>query len=141
MVTFWPLAGLFFLMLELFIPTGTCLFLGVGAFGAGLASFAFDGIFWQCLVFAIISLCGLVFFRRRFPVFCGSHVRQPHPAVGRIGIMREKMEPGETGEAEIAGSFWRVRAENPGETFQRGECVVATGNMSGDELTLLVKKG
>ena len=114
----WIVVGALLLSSELFVPTDFFLvFLGVAALmvgGVGLVGF--DVPIWgQWLLFAALSLVLLVAVRgslkrRR----SAGDPRVDDTLIGEIAVIREHLDAGATGFAELRGSQWTAR--NAGST-------------------------
>ena len=109
----WIVVGALLLSAELFVPTDFFLvFLGAAALlvgGIGLAGLALP-VWGQWLLFAALSLLLLVTVRgrlkRRLPA---GDSRADDTLVGEIALIRERLEAGATGTAELRGSRWTAR--------------------------------
>ncbi|HEY8155433.1 MAG TPA: NfeD family protein [Myxococcota bacterium] len=109
----WIVVGALLLSSELFVPTDFFLvFLGVAALlvgGLGLTGLALPA--WaQWLLFAALSLVLLVTVRgrlkKRLPT---GDPRVDDTLVGEVAVIRERLEAGATGAAELRGSRWNAR--------------------------------
>jgi inner membrane protein len=109
----WIVVGALLLSAELFVPTDFFLvFLGVAALlvgGVGLSGIALP-IWGQWLLYAALSLLLLVTVRgplkRRMPA---GDSRADDTLVGEIALIRERLEAGATGTAELRGARWTAR--------------------------------
>ncbi len=114
----WIVVGAVLLGSELFVPTDFYLvFLGISALLVGALELAGLGapVWAQWLLFAAFSVASLVLVRRQL----GARFRDQRgldvdpTLVGEVAIVRERIEPGATGRAELRGSSWTAR--NAGE--------------------------
>ncbi len=109
----WVMVGALLLSAELFVPTDFFLvFLGVAALlvgGIGLSGLALP-IWGQWLLYAALSLLLLMTVRgrlkRRLPA---GDPRADDTLVGEIALIRERLEAGATGSAELRGARWTAR--------------------------------
>ena len=109
----WIVVGALLISAELFVPTDFFLvFLGVAALlvgGVGLVGFALP-VWGQWLLFAALSLLLLVTVRgrikRRMPA---GDSRADDTLVGEVALIREHLEAGATGTAELRGARWTAR--------------------------------
>jgi membrane protein implicated in regulation of membrane protease activity len=126
----WIAIGMVLAALEMAGPGGFfILFFGIGALFVGLLSVAgLAGPLWlQWLLFSVISVVSLLFFRR--PLLAWMRRQEPSPASvdrleGEVAVVTEDIPPGAVGRAELRGSTWSAR--NVGATtLARGQrCVV-----------------
>jgi membrane protein implicated in regulation of membrane protease activity len=107
----WIVVGALLLSSELFVPTDFFLvFLGAAALAVGLLGLASlePPVWGQWLLFAALSLVLLVGVRgrlkRKAPL-----PRADDDLVGEIALIRERMDPGATGRAELRGATWTAR--------------------------------
>jgi len=113
----WIVAGALLLSSELLVPTDFFLvFLGVAALGVGGVGLAgFDVPIWgQWLLFGALSLVLLVAVRgplkRRMPA---GDPRVDDTLVGEIALIHERLAAGATGRAELRGTQWTARNDEP----------------------------
>jgi len=113
----WIVAGALLLALELMVPTDFfVVFLGVAALmvgGAGLAGLELP-VWGQWLLFGALSLVLLVAVRgplkRRLPA---GDPRVDDALVGEIALIHEHLAAGATGRAELRGTQWTARNDEP----------------------------
>jgi membrane protein implicated in regulation of membrane protease activity len=110
----WVLMGLGLLALELFTPGGFyVLFFGVGAVVVGaLVGLGWVGPPWtEWLIFSVISILSLVFFRR--PVLAWFSAGDRDHAIdqleGELAVPLEDLAPGAVGKAELRGAAWTAQ--------------------------------
>jgi regulator of protease activity HflC (stomatin/prohibitin superfamily)/membrane protein implicated in regulation of membrane protease activity len=140
----WIVVGALLLSAELFVPTDFFLvFLGVAALlvgGVGLVGFALP-VWGQWLLFAALSLLLLVTVRghikRRMPA---GDSRADDTLVGEVALIREHLEAGATGTAELRGARWTARnadatalepAPGCGSSASRDSCCTCGARASG----------
>ena len=122
----WIVLGLILLGLELSTPGGFFIaFFGAGALVVGLLTWSgLVGPVWlQCLLFSILSVVFLIFFRR--PLLEWMKRREPpQPAVdaivGETATLTEDLAEGGVGKAELRGTSWSVRSRE-GRALPRGQ--------------------
>ncbi len=114
----WIVVGAVLLGSELFVPTDFYLvFLGISALLVGALELAGLGapVWAQWLLFAAFSVASLVLARQQLSArFRDQRGLDVDPTlVGEVAIVRERIDPGATGRAELRGSSWTAR--NAGE--------------------------
>ena len=125
----WILLGLLLLLGELVTPGGFyILFFGLGAIAVGvLAAFEAAGPIWfQFVLFSIISVLSLWFFREKLlELTRGSSTDRVDTYIGETAVILEDISINGIGKAEMRGTTWSAR--NIGETaLMPGQrCVVA----------------
>lgn len=107
-------------------------FLGVSALlvgGVELSGFLLP-VFVQWLLFAVLSVGTLVFFRRRVYVLL-----RPPPegdvqvgVDGDVAISRDALAPGATGPVDLRGSSWTAVNEGDTPIPAGGRCVVSSSH-------------
>jgi membrane protein implicated in regulation of membrane protease activity len=110
----WLVVGLLLVVAELLSPGGFyIIFFGVGAVTVGLLSLVgLAGPGWmQLLLFAGVSVGGLLFFRSRILRWLQGDPNRPQvdALVGEIGHASEDLAPGAVGRVEFRGSAWSAR--------------------------------
>ena len=137
----WVVVGLILLALEMATPGGFFIaFFGVAALLVGLLTgmHVLGPVWLQWLLFSIISVASVMFFRK--PLLEWMKKREPQrPAVdtlvGETAIVSEDIAAGGVGKAELRGTSWTVRSR-AAEALRRGQrCRVEQV----DGLTLWVK--
>ncbi|MEK7702840.1 MAG: NfeD family protein [Nitrospirota bacterium] len=136
----WIVLGFFLLVTELMTPGGFYLFFfGIGALVVG----AISGLGWieadwiECLLFSVLSISALFFFRRRILNFLASdHPKEVDTLIGETATALSDMVPGEVCKVEFRGTSWNAR--NIEETLiHKGQrCKVEKR----EELVLFVRK-
>ena len=127
----WLVIGLVLALAEMAAAGGFYLiFFGVGAVLVGLlAAFDVAGPIWfQVLLFSVLSVLSLVFFRNRI---LKAMQREPQaPAidtlVGEIGSAVETIAPGAVGRIELRGTVWSGRNSSPGDLAAGTRCRVVS---------------
>jgi len=110
--------GLILLGAELFVIEADfyLVFIGVSAILTGLFSVAMPEVpMWiQWLVFALVSLVSMVFFRKRvYQVLRPGAVGVRDDLVGLVLRLPDRVAPGENCRVEHLGSTWRARNDGP----------------------------
>jgi membrane protein implicated in regulation of membrane protease activity len=135
----WLAIGLILVALELAASGGFyVIFFGVAALAiGGLHALDLAGpLWWQLLLFSILSVGSLLLFRS--PLMHWLQLDTPgvdvDSLVGDTAIPLDDIAPGAVGRAELRGTVWTAR--NPGAaTLARGQrCVV----VSVDRLTIVI---
>jgi len=110
----WLLIGLILVALEMAASGGFyVIFFGIAALAIGaLHLFDLAGpLWWQFLLFSIMSVASLVVFRG--PVLRWLQLDQPgqdmDSLVGEVAVPLEDIAPGSVGRAELRGSVWSAR--------------------------------
>ena len=140
----WFLAGIGFFAAEMMTPGLVLLFFGIGGWAAACAALLGLTLRVQGGVFIVVSLLALMLLRRKLRTVFSGRDREAgpeaasgaeHPMLRRRGIVSQALTPGETGEINIGGSFWRAQADMP---LEQGRSVIVLGTLPGDELVLRV---
>jgi membrane protein implicated in regulation of membrane protease activity len=110
----WLVLGLVLVVVEMASAGGFyIIFFGIGAVIVGLlALFGLAGPAWaQVLLFAGLSVIGLVLFRDRFLRWFQVDPQLPpvDALVGEIGQVMEDLAPAAVGRVELRGSAWSAR--------------------------------
>lgn len=137
----WVLIGLFFLLLEIFLPGLIVFFFGLGALLVAAMCFFIDvSVNLQLVVFVISSILMLIILRKWLQGIFVGHVYSEQAGsedlsdfVGKKVIVQEKIVPPQSGTVEFNGVSWKAQADVPVEV---GQMVQITGR---DSLTLIVK--
>jgi membrane protein implicated in regulation of membrane protease activity len=125
-MSWWIWAAIGFLLLagELLTPGGFYIvFFGVSALCVAIVSALFPAFpFWlQWLLFSVLALVALLFFRRPLLEWFRrrSPSRQVDSLVGETAVAMEDIAPGAIGKAELRGSAWNAQNVG-GELLPRG---------------------
>lgn len=113
----WVIAGILFLILEIFTPSFISACIGIGAIFGGLAAGIGLDFKWQIGFFAAATLAS--FFTVR-PFMLKYAYKSPDKIktnidniVGKSGVVTEKIDPSaQTGRVKIDGDEWKAEAEN-----------------------------
>lgn len=110
----WLVLGLVLVVAEMASAGGFyIIFFGIGAVIVGLLSLlGLGGPSWaEVLLFAGLSVAGLMLFRRRFLQWFQVDPQLPpvDALVGEIGHVSEDLPPGAVGRVELRGSAWSAR--------------------------------
>jgi hypothetical protein len=115
----WILVGLGLLTLEMLTPGGFFVFFfGLSALVVGAAvGFELGGPTWfQWLLFSVLSIGSVFLFRRRLLALLkareGGSVGV-ETLVGEVATLLDDLSPGAVGKAELRGTAWNVRSEEP----------------------------
>ena len=137
----WLAAGLILVALEMAASGGFyVIFFGIAALViGGLQLIGLAGPLWfQFLLFSVLSVVSLVFFRR--PLMRWLRLDTPgrgdmDTPVGETAIPQEDIAPGAVGRAELRGATWTARNASP-VTLPRGQrCTVVRV----DRLTIVLE--
>src|SRR5262245_27436109 len=110
----WVLLGFFLLLVELVTPGGLyLLFFGAGAIVVGLlGALELSGPDWmQWLLFSILSIVALAFFRRPLlrKLRPASQSKEVDSLVGETAAVLEDIPVEGVGKAELRGTSWNAR--------------------------------
>jgi membrane protein implicated in regulation of membrane protease activity len=135
----WLVLGMILVALELAASGGFyVIFFGIAALAIG-ALHALDvaGPLWmQVLLFSVISVGSLTFFRARLLRW----MKLDRPAddvdslVGDLAVPLEEILPGAVGRAELRGTVWSARNEGPAPLARGQRCIVTRV----DRLTIFI---
>ena len=123
----WLLGGIVLLMLEMMSPGGFYMFFfGSGAIAVGLVSaLGFGGPLWfQLLLFALLSIGALLLFRGKLLEWFQSETPVVDTMVGEVVVLLEDVSSGETGKGEMRGTTWTVRNAGDDGLRQGQRCAV-----------------
>jgi membrane protein implicated in regulation of membrane protease activity len=120
----WLVLGLVLVIAEMASAGGFyIIFFGVGALIVGvLSAFGLAGPVWmQLLLFAVISVAGLVLFRGRLLKSFQPDAQAPavDTLVGEIAVVAEDVGAGGVGRVELRGTAWSARSAT-GASLARG---------------------
>ena len=120
----WILLGFLLLLAELVTPGGFyILFFGLGAIAVGLlAAFESAGPTWfQFVLFSIISVLSLLFFRKKLlEQTRGPSTDRVDTYIGETAVALEDISVNGIGKAEMRGTPWNTRNLS-GRPLTRGE--------------------
>ncbi len=110
----WLVFGLLLVLAEIATAGGFyIIFFGIGAIVVGvLASFGGAGnVAVQLLLFSVLSVGGLLFFRGRLLKWFQTDPQLPSvdQIVGQVAVVTEDLAPGAVGKVELRGSAWAAR--------------------------------
>ena len=115
----WIVLGLGLLTLEILTPGGFFVFFfGLAALvvGAAVALGAGGPAWLQWLLFSVLSIGSVFLFRRRLVAALkareGGSVGV-ETLVGEVATLVDDLAPGSVGKAELRGTAWSVRSEEP----------------------------
>jgi hypothetical protein len=137
----WVVAGLVLLAVEMMTPGGfVVIFFGAAAVVVGLvgALTGLRSVGVELLLFSILSIAGLLLFRKRLLAWASRRTTAELPAndlVGETVVLSQDLKTGEIGKCECRGTVWNVRNadEKPLPKGQRARVERTEG------LTLVVK--
>ena len=125
----WLLLGLVLVALEMAAAGGFyVIFFGIAAVAIGaLHLFDLAGpIWWQFLLFSILSIASLLLFRG--PVLRWLRLDAPgadvDSLVGELATPLEDIAPGAVGRAELRGTVWSARNASPVGIVRAQRCTV-----------------
>ena len=120
----WILLGFLLLLAELVTPGGFyILFFGLGAIAVGLlAAFESAGPTWfQFVLFSIISVLSLLFFRKKLlELTRGPSTDRVDTYIGETAVALEDISVNGIGKTEMRGTPWNTRNLS-GRPLTRGE--------------------
>ncbi|MBP5406095.1 NfeD family protein [bacterium] len=126
----WLVVAVASFILEIFIPGFWVAILGIGALAAAPLAALGAGTTWQILVFAVVSIVAVIFFRplalKYF--FKSSEKREANTSamIGRKAKVLSKITADEPGKAKIGSEVWTAVPENEESVFEEGETVEIT---------------
>ena len=127
---FWVLGGLALLALEMLTPGGFfAIFFGIASIAVGvLAALGLIEAPWlQWLLFSILSVGGLLVFRRPLmkALSLDKDTKLVDSIAGEEAVVVEEVSPGGIGKAELRGTTWTARTEDPVALIKGQRCRVA----------------
>lgn len=138
----WFIAAVVSFVIEILAPLGAFLFVGLGCLAASLASFAGLDSAWQFTAAGVFAVLTALLFRRKLKsIFSGrkaSSEELEHQMSGQEGRAATELVPGEEGQVEVCGSFWRARLEGQASA-PKGARIVVVSSAPGDAMLLLVR--
>lgn len=111
----WAIFGVLLVFIEAATPGGFyAAFFAVSAFLiAALVGLGLGGpLWWQWLLFSVLSVVSLLVFRRRLLTALGGQRNLPYEVdslVGELAFLHDDLSPGAFGKAELHGSIWNVQ--------------------------------
>ena len=137
----WFIAAVVSFVIEILAPLGDFLFVGLGCLAASLASFAGLDSAWQFTAAGVFAVLTALLFRRKLKrIFSGRKATSEeleHQMSGQEGRAATELVPGEEGQVEVCGSFWRARLEGQASA-PKGARIVVVSSAPGDAMLLLV---
>lgn len=114
---YWVIAGIFFLILEIFTPSFISACIGIGAIFGGLAAGIGLDFKWQIGFFAASTLASFFTvrpFMLKYAYKTSEKVEtKVDSMVGKSGVVTEKIDhSAQTGRVKIDGDDWKAEAEN-----------------------------
>ena len=114
---YWVIAGVFFLILEIFAPSFISACLGIGAIFGGLAAGIGLDFKWQIGFFAAATLASFFTVRPvmlKYAYKASEKVKtNVDSMVGKLGVVTEKIDhTAQTGRVRIDGDDWKAESEN-----------------------------
>ncbi|MBQ2476872.1 MAG: NfeD family protein [Desulfovibrio sp.] len=138
----WFIAAVVSFVIEILAPLGAFLFVGLGCLAASLASFAGLDSAWQFTAAGVFAVLTALLFRRKLKrIFSGRKATSEeleHQMSGQEGRAATELVPGEEGQVEVCGSFWRARLEGQASA-PKGARIVVVSSAPGDAMLLLVR--
>jgi len=135
----WLLAGIILLGSELFVPGVVLAFFGCGAILVALLLLIVPMPFGlQILIFLVVSIALLVFFRNKLlKRFSPDNKKIAFDSeVGKRVKVIETIPPGLTGKVELHGSQWKAEAHREDMEIPEGTWVIVRGRKN---ITLIVE--
>ena len=138
----WFIAAVVSFVIEILAPLGAFLFVGLGCLAASLASFAGLDSAWQFTAAGVFAVLTALLFRRKLKrIFSGRKATSEeleHQMSGQEGRAATELVPGEEGQVEVCGSFWRARLEGQASA-PKGARIVVVSSAPGDAMLRLVR--
>jgi membrane protein implicated in regulation of membrane protease activity len=135
----WFLIGLFFALIELFVPGLILIFFGIGAWLTALMCFLLPiGTGVQIMVFISTSVITLVLFRKwfnnlLFKTKAKESISDDDELTGKTGVAETDFQPNTPGKVSLNGSLWKAESDVPISAGERVE-IIAKKN-----ITLIIK--
>ena len=137
----WILSGIFLVLIEIFMPTMFFLNLAISCFILAIFSYLGFGLFSQAILFAICSLCLIIFIR---PLVLNTNCKQSKKKqtgfeskyLGEDVKILETVDKN-NGVVTIYGERWEAKSLNPEEVINKNEVAKIVGI---EGLTLIVSK-
>lgn len=116
----WLIIGIVCVIIEIFDPAFFFLALGVGAIVTSLLSltpFIRDNLFWQLLIFAVLSFVNFLFMRKLGKKMLSKSGEETnvYALKGKTGIVTQKIPSQARGRVKIGGEEWSAICEDDGE--------------------------
>jgi membrane protein implicated in regulation of membrane protease activity len=125
----WTLLGVGLIVAEIFTLGFVLFWFGIGALAAAFVGYLGLGIFWQFLVFAVVSIALTVMsrtiFSHRFALGEGDNVKMNVDTLpGKIGTVTiASAGTMNEGEVKVYGSIWKAFPEDGETPLLQGEKV------------------
>ncbi|KPK80546.1 MAG: hypothetical protein AMS27_16855 [Bacteroides sp. SM23_62_1] len=128
---YWVIAGVLFLILEIFTPSFIAACIGIGAIFGGLAAGIGLDFKWQIGFFAVATLASFFTvrpFMLKYAYKTSDKVKtNVDNMIGKLGMVTQKIDhSAQTGRVKIDGDDWKAEAEND-EIIDTGTRVEVTG--------------
>jgi membrane protein implicated in regulation of membrane protease activity len=140
MLTFWIIAAVVLVGVELLTPGFLVIFFAVSALFAGITTIFTDSILIQCQVFVIAALLmipfGRPFLQKYFKVNKEVKPSTVDALAGRTAYVTKDILPDEAGLVKFDGQIWTAKASD-GEIIKTGETVKI---ISVDGVKVIVEK-
>lgn len=115
----WFIAGIFFLLTEIFLPGFIIFFFGIGGLVTSLLTYIFniESIFSQIVIFITSSLLSLVFLRRTFSNLfrgkvSGDKVLEDEFIGKKAVVIHEIVPDSLNGKVEFNGTNWEAKSDS-----------------------------
>ena len=105
----WFLIGLVLIVSEFAAPGLIIIFFGLGAWAAALAVLAIDmHLFFQIVIFLVVSIASLVFLRKRFVAVNEKTPDLTDEFIGKTAEVEKPISKGVYGKVKFKGALWKA---------------------------------
>ena len=126
----WFLIGLVLIVSEFAVPGLVIIFFGIGAWAAALALLAADlTLFFQIIIFLIVSITSLVFLRKRFVAAEENTSDMTDEFVGKRAEVEQQIVKGAYGQVKFKGALWKAETASD-KVLAKGDMVEIVGHDS-----------
>lgn len=137
----WLIAAIALVIIELLTAGFGVICFAIGALFSALVAYFTPNIFWQLLVFAVVSMAAFFFLRPVFIKLLDKKTKDvktnADALIGRVVFVSETIDPEmNTGRVAVDGDDWKAVSDD-GSVINKGEKVEI---LSRDSIILTVKK-
>lgn len=126
----WFLIGLVLIIAEFALPGLVIIFFGLGAWAAALALLAAEmRLFFQIVVFLVVSITSLVVLRKRFVAAAGKTPDLADEFIGKRAEVEQQIAKGAYGKVKFKGALWKAETASD-QILEKGDFVRIVGHES-----------